>query len=734
MNEPSMINPQGSDARALVQANERMPDVYQASAVYSDPLFDFATIRGLVHRQFYLMVSTFIAVVLLGGIITVLQKPLYTASATVRLEPNGNLAIASMGLSAGISGSQLRGYIATLGEVVKSRSMAETVAEDLKLADRPDFLGEQVEDNRPPGVSDEQWRQTKKGIAAAQLQSGFQADVPTGDAIMTLRFTSGSPALAAEIANGYAKAFSTLDTRDEIEQNQYAKEFLEKEIEVTREKLREAERAANLYARNAELISASAVDLDSGAIATVTGANLASINSTFAQVRADRIKAEQRWRAVENIPASQLPEVQNNANVQSLLNQRLGLQGELDRLLERYNEQFPEVVDVRRKLEQIDAQIEDIAQGVKSGIRNDFVVAQRQEVALRGELDQVTSSALDEQDRQVQLDVLKRESQAAKLMLDALLTQYNAISAAAKVDRGTIKMIDAALVPRTPSSPNHLRNMLLAVFAGIGLAGGLAFIREFADDRIRAISTIEERVGLPVLGHTPSINADDLDSAGSNQFSELMEAYASIKSTVEFSIPREKNVIQITSSQSGEGKSTTALILAELFARLGRRTLLIDADMRRPSIGALIEEPRSEMGFAEVLLGHAEMNDVLVKNVHENLDILPMGNIPSNPIEALSSPQFRRFVETQRREYSMVVFDSPPVIGLADSPLISQRVDASVFVVEANKVRLGQAKAAVKRLQANGANLIGAVLTKFVPEKAGENYNYDYDYYSYGKD
>lgn len=733
MNDPAMIDPHGRDARQLVQADQQLPEVYQADVVLPEPLFDFSTIRGFINRQFYLLIGTFLTVVLLGGIYTVLQKPLYTATAKVQVTPNGTLAFVPSP-SGVIAPNQIADFIRTTAEVATSRSLAKTVAEDLNLANRPGFLSDTVEDSRPQGKSDEEWQETRTNIVASVLQGNITVTPGRGTSIMTLAYTSDTPALAAEITNGYAAAISSIDKRSDQENNEYAKQFLQEQIEAAREKLREAEVAANLYARNAQLVSASAVDLGTGTVATVTGANLASINATLSQVRAERIRTEQRWRAVQDTDPSELPEVQNNLTVQSLLAQRLTLQSELVSLRERYNEQFPEVGDTRRKIEQLDNRILEIGQSVKTAIRNDFLVAQRQEAALQGELSQIKASALDEQDSQVQLGVLKRESEVAKLTLDALLKQYNLVNASTNVDRGTIEIIDTALVPSRPSSPNHLRNMLLAVFAGLGLAGSIAFLREFADDRIRSIAVVEDRVGLPVLGSTPSINADGLDSAAGNQFSSLIEAYASIKSTVEFSIPRESNVIQITSSKAGEGKSTTSLILAELFARLGRRTLLIDADMRRPSIGSLIEEPTNEMGFAEVLLGHAEMQDVLINSVHENLDILTMGNLPSNPVEVLSSREFKSFIEKQRREYSMVIFDSPPVIGLADSPLISQRVDATVFVIEANKVGLGQARAAVKRLRSNGANLIGAVLTKFVPEKVGEGYGYGYDYYSYGKD
>jgi len=735
MNEPSMIVPQGPDARRAHGPAESLPDVYQGYGEASvAPVIDVSSIRGLLNRQRYLIIGTILAALVVGGIITILQKPLYTASATVQVAPNGNATMANLGLPVVVNPNQVDEYIQTLGKVVQSRSMAQTVAEDLQLGDRPEFLGEDIEDRRPENQTDEQWRETKTSIAAQKVQEGFSVITPRRDAIVTLNYTDESPALAAEIVNGYADAFATLDTRSDVEDNEYAKQFLENQIAETRDELRAAERAANLYARNAELVSAQAINLDTGTVATVTGNNLAAINSTVGEARAARIKAEQRWRAVENIPAAELPEVQNNATVQNLTQQRIQFQSQLASLREKYNEQFPEVADLRRKIEQIDAQITEVGRDVKASIRNDFIVAQRQEQALSAELDNVTNSALDEQDRQVQLEVLGRETQALKSKLDGLLGRYNILAGSANVDRGTITKLDSALVPTSPTSPNIFRNMLLALFAGIGLAGGFTFIREFFDDRIRSIDTVEDRLGLPVLGHTPRISSDALDNSANNQFSLLIESYASIKSTVEFSIPREKNVLQITSSQSSEGKSTTSMILAELFARFGRRTLLVDADMRRPSIGALIDEQTNEMGFGEVLLGHVEMKDVLIKSVHENLDILTMGNLPSNPVEVLSSREFDAFIEEQRRNYSMVIFDTPPVVGLADSPLISQRVDATIFVIESNSVRLWQAKAAIKRLQSTGANLIGAIITKYTPEKVGQNYGYGYDYYNYGKE
>ena len=315
-----------------------------------------------------------------------------------------------------------------------------------------------------------------------------------------------------------------------------------------------------------------------------------------------------------------------------------------------------------------------------------------------------------------------------------LLDRYNQISTAANVQSGAITVLDSATVPRSPVSPDIVQNMILALVLGIALAGGLALVREIFVDQFRRAEDLDERLGLPVLGITPHVTSEAVDQQEANQFSSLMEAYASIRSTIDFAVPREGAVVQLTSSQASEGKSTTALILAELFARLGRKTLLIDADLRKPSIVKLLDVEKPESGIAEVLLGHATMEEALIEGVHENLHILSVAGIPPNPVELVSSRRFHEFINKQREEYSLVLVDSSPVLGLADAPQIAQIVDASIFVIEANRTSFSQAKTAIKRLQSVGANVIGGILTKYRSLEAGSDYAYQYQYYQYGGD
>jgi capsular exopolysaccharide synthesis family protein len=697
-------------------------------------LFNFAAIRGIIYRQRWLVAVVLVLALLGGLVVTLLSTPIYQADAKVSVKPYGQYVVEGQEVEQGFAPMQIYDYLATQVEVIKSRSLAEAVVADLDLASRYDLLGKDIDESRPPNLSDEKWLKAKQEMAASILTGGIVAEVPTENWVVTIGFQSENPALSAEIANAYADAFVATGSRNSVESNRYAIEYLQQQIEQTRQRLSEAEQVTNAFARNSGILLDPSATQDEGAApSTLTAANLSSINARVASARAARIEAEQRWRAIQNLPAAELPEVQASSVLQGLVSERTVKLAQLADLRQRYNDDFPQIQNLLAQLKVLDTQIERSSAEIKASARSQFVVAQRQEQALEAELASLTGDRLVEQDQQVELSALDREAQALRDELKSLLDRYNQVNSAANLDPGTITKIDPALVPSSPFSPNIPRNMGLALVLGIALAAVLAVLRETLDDRIRSLDEVEEKMGLPLLGHTPHVESRDIDLHGTNRFSALMEAYSSIRAAIDFTLPRNRNVIQLTSSQEGEGKSTTAVILAELFASLGRRTLLIDADLRRPSVAGLLDIERPKAGFVEVLLGHVALEDAVIKGVHENLEILPVGEIPPNPTEILASREMREFIEKNRSQYSLIIFDSCPVLGLADAPILANLVDGTVFVLEANRLQFGQARSAVRRLVQAGGSIIGVTLTKYRALEAGQSYGYQYSYYEYGR-
>ncbi len=733
MTERPIMN-SGEPAGQGVWLDAYMPSQALAVQQPAAPLVNVSFIRGILYRQRWLVAGVLFAAAAIGLMTTLLMTPMYEATSKVSVKPFGEQVVDGQN-SLGVPSNLVYEYIATLIQRIKSRQMAEVVVDDLKLAERQDLLGKDIEASRAPGLSDEQWRAAKRQMAVSAIVSGLNVETSQGSLVVDIGVRSENPVLAAEIANGYANAFVASDTRTSVESSRYAMSYLTQQIEQTRVRLQSAEEAANGYARTRGIIVqpvGGAESEDSGSAATLTSAKLANINGKYIEARAARIAAEERWRAVQSLPARQLPEVQNSAAMQSLVADLTEKQAQLAELRQRYNDDFPQIRSLLAQINSINSQLERSSTELKGTLRNELTIARNQENALQRELGGLTGETLGEQDEKVQLSVLDREAQALRDQLKILLDRYNTVSSAANVNPGTLQMLDAATVPSSPFSPKLLRNLSVALALGVALAAGLAVLRETFDDRIRSLEDVEDKLGLPFLGYTPYVADRDISLEGSNRFSALMEAYSSIRAGIDFTLPRSSNVIQMTSSQAGEGKSTTAVVLAEMFASFGRKTLLIDADLRRPSVATLLDIERPKVGLVEVVLGHVALEDAVIKGVHDNLEILPVGEIPPSPTEILASQEFEDFIQQLRGKYSLVIFDSCPVMGLADAPILSRLVDATVFVLEANTMPFSRARTAIRRLTAAGGKTIGAVLTKYRALEAGQSYDYQYSYYQYG--
>lgn len=701
----------------------------------SGHLVNVSVIRGILFRQRWLVAAVLFAAVVVGLIVTLLVTPMYQATSKVSVNPLGEFVVEGQA-NKGVPSNQTFEYLSTLVERIKSRQLAAVVVDDLKLADRADLLGDKIDQDRAPGLSDEQWRQARREMAISAIADSVVVQAPQANWVIDIGVRSESPVLATEIANGYAAAFVASDTRSSIESNKYAMTYLSEQIEQTRLRLQAAEGASNEYARNRSIIvqpiAGGSDSENTSSAATLTSIKLANINQRFIEARAARIAAEERWRAVQGLPATQLQEVQNSASLQALVADLTEKRAQLAELRQRYNDDFPQITNLRAQIDTINAQLERSTSDIKSALRNQLNVARNQEEALSRELDKLTTTTLGEQDEKVQLSVLDREAQALRDQLKILLDRYNEVNSAANVNPGTLQLLDAAVVPTSPYSPNLMRNLSIALALGIALAAGLAVMRETFDDRIRSLEDVEDKLGLPFLGHTPHVADRDISTEGSNRFSPLMEAYSSIRAGIDFSLPRSSNLIQMTSSQAGEGKSTTSVVLAQMFASFGRKTLLIDGDLRRPSVAKLLDIEKPKAGLIEVVLGHVEFDAAIVKGLHENLDVLPIGETPPNPTEILASKEFEEFLMRCREKYSLVIIDSCPVMGLADAPMLARLVDATVFVLEANTMPFSRARASVRRLSAAGGKTIGAILTKYRALEAGQSYDYQYTYYQYG--
>ncbi|MDF1835963.1 MAG: polysaccharide biosynthesis tyrosine autokinase [Alteraurantiacibacter sp. bin_em_oilr2.035] len=706
----------------------------------SRSFFTFATIRGILWRQRFIIIGAVALALLAALIITLLTRPIYQASSTVVYQPPGTSIIEGQDLEPYISTNEVARHMETLAGVVVSRSMAMSVVDNLNLYDSEELLGEMLEQGRPQNMTEEAWLDQRRNAAAGILRGGVSAQTPYDVRIMTINFASTDPRLAARIATGYADTFVQRGISDTSETNEFAREFLQKQIAEIREELRSREIENNSYARSNGLIAmpdpvGSEDGANSGQTQTLTATNLASINATFTQARVARIEAEERWRAVENVPAGRIPEVQASGAVQAQRAQLATMRGQLAELSQRYQDEYPPLQELRAQIETTQSQLQTTENEIKQSLRSAYRIALQQEQALGEEVSRVSDEALNEQDRRVQLSLLDREASALRDQLASLLARYNQLSAASTLQTSSLTKLDPASVPSSPSSPNLLRNLIAGLAAGLALAGGLAVLRETLDDKLYSIDDIETRIGVKALGQTPHIT-ENLDDALENPFSILSEAYSSIRATLDYNVLRDgKEIIQITSAEVGEGKSTTSIALAQRYAAVGKKTLLVDMDLRRPALARRLGIAKNKSaGLIDALFKRAPLDSAIIKGADGGFDLLPISERPDSPISVLSSGLVPELLAQLRLKYDTIIVDSSPLLGLADAPMLARYVDAVLLIVEANRSRAAQTRATIRRLGEVGVEPAGIVLTKFKSLEAGQSYDYKYRYYEYKAD
>ncbi len=708
-----------------------------ATAGLARPAFDLRFMLAIVRRNL-LIIGAILAVALsLTAIATLLMTPKYTSSAKIQINDSSGRVLSEENTQDEALGAtwDTDRFLKTQTEVISSRGLAVRVAQRLNLAGNPSFFAAQEAKAPEPGTPlAEAQRQ-----AGALLRANLNVVLPRDSRIVSIEFTSTDPAMSAKIANAYVDEFIQSNLQRKFDSSSYARNFLGEQLQLAKQKVEESERALNAYARSNGLIiprsNSNTPNSDNASGGSVTTSSLLQVNAAANDATTRRIAAEGRWRAISSVPLLSSNEVLTNSTIASLLTQKAQIEASLKEEQSRHMDDYPAVLAKRSQLKALNEQIQITANNIKNSVRSDYEAAREAEASLTSQVATLKSDTLAEQDRTVQYGLLSRDADTNRQVYEGLLERYKKLNAVAGVSLSNISVIDEAETPRVPSSPNLLRNLLFGLIAGAAVAGVFVFVREQFNDSIRVPEDVENKLEMALLGVIPGARDDDPDAALSDPKSAVTEAYNSLRGSLMYStsegLPR---VIQVTSAQPAEGKTTTSLALATGFARMGRTVLLIDADMRRPSVHRRVDLS-NDAGLSTLLTSHVPLIDVALPTAIPNLSVLPSGPVPPSPTELLSSNRLEDLLTEGARHFDTVIVDSPPVLGLADAPLMSALVDGVVFVVEANRNRRGSLRGAIRRLRAMRPIILGAVLTKFEATKAGNQYYsdyYGYDYYQYG--
>jgi capsular exopolysaccharide synthesis family protein len=630
-------------------------------------------------------------------------------------------------------------FYQTQYELLKSRTLSEAVVRDLGLAQNSEFLFGHLAPERVSKLP----AAKRMELAATKLNKNTIVAPVRGSSIIDLGFRSRSPQLAAVIANSLAQNFIQSNLARRYEAAAYARNFLQQKLDQTRAKLEESERKAVMYAEQAGLIKVASGD-GGGGEQSLVAMQLAELSTQLTQARAARVQAEAQFRA--GAQGSAAEQSLNSTTINTLRSERADLIGQLSKLESDFGPKYPPVVALHAQIAELDRQIASERSHVNTSVDQDLGGKYRQAVAterdLQSKVDQLKGELLGEQTRSIQYNTLERDVATNRALYEALLQRFKDVGIAGGVGTNNVSIVDPALPPEFASSPNIPLNLALGLIFGLLIGCAAAVVLEMLAESIVLPTEFQHKLHIPLLGTTPATKGLDggaflarptlLRAADgklpATKEAALAEAYFSIVTAVQFSTSAgTPRVLAVVSSQSGEGKTTTAMALARGLAATGARVLLIDGDMRNPTLHRAYNLPRDE-GLSNVLTGNAELQRTWKETAIKGVTVLTAGRIPPNPAELLASDALPRTIKEALGTFDNIIFDAPPILGLADAPLLARAADGAVFVIQADRTRASDARQALERLTHLGAHVLGAVLTKLDPKKSGAGYGYSYTY------
>jgi capsular exopolysaccharide synthesis family protein len=689
-------------------------------------------------RWRYVIIGAIVASVLLGLIVTLLMTPKYTATTTIEISRDSSKVTDFQGVDRETSVSDQEFYQTQYG-LLRSRTLSERVANQLRLVDDPKFYERFGNSSDSPAFELVNGRYPASGRAERQREAGeillknLAIDPARLSRLVTVGFTSPNAAFSARITNAWAENFIQTNLERKVQATSYGRNLLERQLALQKERLDESQRQLVGYASQQQIINLPAQSSNGTTTSerSIVADDLATLNSALSDATAARIQAQARYQQAGRAGAS--TEALRNQAINALRQRRAELSAEYQRLMVQFEPGYPAAQAVKSQIDQLDSSIAREEARVTGSLQADYREATERESALRAKVDELKHSYLDLRRRSIQYNIYQQEVDTNRALYDGLLQRFKEIGVAGGVGVNNISVVDAADVPQKPSSPRLLLNLMAALLAGLGIGGLLAFALEQIDEAIADPAEVERRLGLPLLGTVPKVVTGTPKEALLDRKSDMFDAYLAVQTnlgfTTEHGVPRS---FAVTSTRPSEGKSTTALALATTLARAHRKVILVDGDMRSPSVHHLggVDHDR---GLSNFLAGQDDIAPLTFQMSDLGFTAMSAGPIPPNAAELLTGDRLSLLIERLLQDYDHVVIDSPPVMGLADAPLIASRVEGVIYAVESHSIRSSLVKTALGRLASANARIFGGVLTKFEARRAHYGYGYNYGY-GYGRD
>lgn len=634
-------------------------------------------------------------------------------------------------------------YYQTQYRILQSRALAAKTLDSLQLWSHPEFGGERwtlrraatrgwtamVEAVRRPFVTPQSPVAPQRaaaersgpasGLTAEQSRTidGFLTHltiVPVRNSrLVEVKFQSLDPALAARVINALTRVYIEQNLDFRLLASQEASHWLTERLAEQRKQVEQTELALQRYREQND-----AVSLDERQNIVVQ--KLADLNAAVTRAKTQRIEKEALYNQLRSVEAKgsaldSFPGILSNTFIQQLKGELADLQRQHAQLSQRYGDRHPEMIRLQSAIQTAEARIHgEIAKAVQA-VRNEFLAAQAQERSLVAALESQKTEALELNRKAIEYGALQRDATSNRGVFESLLQRVKETGVSGALRTTSIRVVDAAEVPRSPVWPKIRFNLLLALFGGGVLGIGLAFFFEYLDNRIRTPDEIKAHLGVPFLGLVPEVSPKVIKEralVSDGVPPGFAEAFRAIRTNLLFSAteagPRS---LLVTSTGTSEGKTMVAVNLALSLAQSGERVLLLDADMRRPRVHEIFHQAQ-EPGLSNVLVGNARPSAAVRQSPTTDLWILPAGLPPPNPAELLVSQRFSEFLKSLGEYFDWVVIDSPPALAVTDAAILAHTATDLVLVVGAEMTGRQAAQAAVEQLGTAKARLLGAILNR----------------------
>ncbi|TNF98650.1 MAG: polysaccharide biosynthesis tyrosine autokinase [Gammaproteobacteria bacterium] len=700
--------------------------------------------RIIIQHKTTIIVFTLIA--LLTSFISTSQKtPIYKSTATLQIERQGDRIHTYQGVVPDTD-TYSYDFYETQYELLKSRTLAKRVVDDLGLTSASELRSQKKDsflrdlkaslsnlfsDNQPETTAAPKSQKSTPEQLAGALKSGLSV-IPIKDSrLVAISYDSPVPEMAAKIVNAYANSFISMSQERYIEASSSAKILLNEQIKQTRADLEDSERRLIEYSGERGI-----VDLDEKLSTNLQ--QLQSINNKLAAVESNRISAQAAYQEMKAVGAMGFSQVNDSPLIQSYKESLAELETEYAEKLKIFKPAYPAMIQLKEQITGLKNRINEEANNIQSAVGVNYKAAVREEALLKERMNEIKEEILALRKRSTDYQALKRDVDTNLILYEGLLQRAKEVGVAAGTNNNNIYVVDAGEIPGSPYTPNLEKNLMIALMLGLMGGIGLAFLFEYLDDTVKSSEDLEQLTELPVVGVVPEVDIEQFENdkisllTHSDPTSAIAEAYRSFRTALTFSSAGgHPKILHVSSAGSSEGKTTTAISTAVTFVQAGARVLLLDCDLRSPSLHKEFSVA-NEIGLTNFLTGEFKLGEIAQKSHVKNLWLLLAGPIPPNPAELLSSGKMVELLDIAGNNYDVVIIDSPPLLGLADALVLSSLATATVLVVDAGVTRKGVLEGALKRLRGINSNIIGTVLTKYGQGRSRYSYDYHYNYRYYG--